>query len=146
MSRQQITITIGARVFNASGERIGEVDGITGDMVNVSGQMIPLSAFTRADHTGHHVDTGARKASTGDMRNEATSTPDTFATEQELMDQSVEDARAIEPPPPATGTMANPVAGSGFTRSQPSGDNLLGDTTVSQPFEDLSGLDVDNPD
>lgn len=146
MARQQVTITIGANVFNARGERIGNVDGITGNMVNVSGQMIPLDTFIRADHTGHHVDIGTGTAAAGGARSSAPATPDVTATEQELMDRSIKAARAIEAPPPATGSLADPVAGSGFARNQPSGDNPLGDTTVSQPFEDLSGLDRNGKD
>ena len=146
MSREQGTITIGARVFDATGERIGTVDGITGDTVDVSGRSIPLSAFVRTDATGHHLDIQRDAASAGGPVQGATTGSDSTATEQDLMNRSVEEARTIEPPPPATGTLADPVAGSGFVRHQPAGENLLGDTTVSQPFEDLEGLDGEGTD
>ena len=140
MSRQQVTITIGANVFDARGEKIGNVTGIEDDIVNVSGRFIPESAFMRADDTGLHLGASADMGPDGGPDQGASTTPDTSATDQELMDRSVEEARAIEAPPPATGTLADPVAGSGFTRHQPASENLLGDTTVSQPFEDLRGL------
>ncbi|MDQ3654204.1 MAG: hypothetical protein M3457_03875 [Chloroflexota bacterium] len=147
MSRQNVTITIGASVFDARGERIGSVTGVEGGIVTVSGQSIPESAFVRADDAGIHLGPNSVVASTGGEDQGASATPDATATEQELMDRSVEEARAIEAPPPATGTLADPVAGSGFTRHQPAGENLLGDTTVSQPFEDLGDLgDLDGAD
>ncbi len=66
---------------------------------------------------------------------------DTLKTEWELLDRAIEDAQSIDPPPAASGSMADPVAGSGFTRHQSSRENPLGDTTTSPPFEDLSELD-----
>ncbi len=54
MSRQHVTITIGANVFDARGEKIGNVTGIEDDIVNVSGRFIPESAFMRADDAGLH--------------------------------------------------------------------------------------------
>ncbi|MEJ7900904.1 MAG: hypothetical protein WKF63_03610 [Thermomicrobiales bacterium] len=144
MSRQQVTVTIGADVFDAMGERLGTVDGLTGEIVNVSGLAVPMSAIKRSDDTGLHVDLSGDATYPERPVTGASPTMDVTATEQELMDRSVESARAIEPPSPATGTLDDPVAGGGFTPNHPSGDNLLGDTTVSQPFEDLRGLDRKN--
>jgi len=66
---------------------------------------------------------------------------DTVHTEAELMDRAVEEARQIPPPPDPTGTLADPVAGTGFTGHESSHDNRVADTTVSQPFEDLASED-----
>lgn len=137
MARQQVTITTGASVFSSGGEMIGIVDRIRSDAVDVSGVSIPKSAFVRADDTGLHLDIPAATALAGRRPQGASTTSDVIATEQELMERSIEEARAIAPPPPAAGTQADPVAGSGFTRDREPGGNVLGDTTVSQPFEDL---------
>lgn len=55
------------------------------------------------------------------------------------MDRAVDDARTIDAPPKADGSLADPVtgAGSGFTRNESSRENPLSDTTVSQAAENL---------
>ncbi len=149
MSRQKVTISIGASVFGADGRRIGTVDRISGDVVDVSGHSIPQRAFVRGDDDGLYLNTSRDTLLSGAPARGGSTTMDTFVTEQDQMNRAVEDARQIDPPRPAAGSLADPVAGSGFTRDQPDRGNPLGDTTVSQPFEDLGELDEgsgDSPD
>ncbi len=143
MASHQVTITIGTSVFGADGQMIGTVDRISGDTVDVSGFAIPKSAFVRAGDDRLHLNASREALLSGETARDDATTTDTFVTEQDQMNRAVEDARRIDAPPPAAGTLADPVAGSGFIRDQPDSENVLGDTTVSQPFEDLGELDGD---
>lgn len=140
MSRQRVPITIGANVFDANGEKVGEVDGLRGDLVDVSGSSIPERAFVRADANGLHLNIHGKAVGGRPPVGRSPSSTDVMATEQELMDRAVAEAARIEPPPPATGSMDDPVAGSGFASGNSPGREPRDATTVPHPFEDLSGL------